>query len=284
MITSRGCPFDCNFCSIHSVMGFKLRLRSVDNIIIEIEELKKRFNLDEIWFEDDNLTGDIKRAKDLFRNIIDRDLGITFYARNGLRPDNLDNEMLTLMKKAGFKEIALAPESASQRTLDEIINKRLQLEDLERVIIMAKDTGLKTNCFLVIGFPEENLDDVKRTVEYGSKLRKLGSSLIFISCATPYPGTRLFSECIEKGIIDPEDFDFRKLSTFDSVIHNDFFSAADLAVMRSKAENKLNKFEKTRQNIFKIKYFFTEPIWFIKKAFYKIKLTILHKVKITKAI
>jgi magnesium-protoporphyrin IX monomethyl ester (oxidative) cyclase len=138
MIATRGCQFNCNFCSIHSVMGKALRLRSIDNIISEIELIKERFNVNEIRFEDDGLTNNISWSKQLFSKIISKDFGITFKVRNGMRADTADEELLMLMKTAGFKEVIFSPESGSQKTLDNIIKKGLRLEKVEQAIVLAK--------------------------------------------------------------------------------------------------------------------------------------------------
>ena len=232
MIASRGCSFDCNFCSVHSVMGRKLRLRSVDNIIGEIELLKRRFDVNEIRFEDDGLTDNMEWAKELFRKIASGNFGMRFCVRNGIRADTVDKEMLLLMKKAGFETVVFSPESGSQRTLDNIIQKRVKLETIESSIIMAKETGLSVHCFLIIGFPEETKEDIAKTIKYGYKLQKLGVDSIWVSCATPYPKTRLFEECVRKRIIDKNNIDFRRLSTLDPVIYNDSFSAEEVKKIR----------------------------------------------------
>ena len=267
MIATRGCPFNCNFCSIHSVMGRTLRLRSIDNIISEIELMKQRFNINEIRFEDDGLTDNISWSKQLFNKIISKNFGITFKVRNGIRADTIDEELLMLMKKAGFKEVIFAPESGSQKTLDNIIKKGLKLEKVEQAIVLAKNIGLSVGCFLIIGFPEETKKDIEITIRYAYKLKQLGCDLFWISCATPYPGTRLFEECVEKGIINKKNLDLRKLSTLDSVIHNKYFSAKKLKKIRIGAMRNLNPKPKStnliRKIIKAIRYLFTNPKYLI---------------------
>ena len=231
MVASRGCHFTCNFCAVHSVMGKKVRLRSIDNVIYEIEFLKKRFGINNLYFEDDNMTHNIEWAKQLFREIIKRDLGITFHVRNGIRVDAVDNELFLLMKKSGFKEVTFSPESGSQKTLDEIIKKKLKLERVEEAIIMAKKAGLKVRNFLIIGFPQETKEDIFRTVEYAHKLRKMGGDSLWVSCATPYPGTSLFKECVKMGIINKDNLDFNRLSTLDSIISNESISLLILYIL-----------------------------------------------------
>jgi radical SAM superfamily enzyme YgiQ (UPF0313 family) len=222
-------------------MGNRLRLRSTAEIISEIELLKKRLNINEIKFEDDGITDNVKWAKELFRGILEKKLRMKFCVRNGIRADTIDEELLTLMKKAGFDEVVFAPESGSQKTLDHIIKKGFKLEKVESAIAMAKAAGFETRCFLVIGFPTETREDIDITIEYGRKLKRLGCDSFWISCATPYPGTRLYDECLEKGIISKGKMDFRKLSTLDSVIQTEHFSPEELKAIRNNAMIELNK-------------------------------------------
>ncbi|HXV41538.1 MAG TPA: radical SAM protein, partial [Anaerolineae bacterium] len=98
MVATRGCVYNCVFCSIHTIMGRRIRRRSIDNIIVELQHWKRLYKIQEVYFEDDNLTANKKWAKELFRQITKCNLGIRFYARNGIRADTVDKEMLLLMK------------------------------------------------------------------------------------------------------------------------------------------------------------------------------------------
>jgi anaerobic magnesium-protoporphyrin IX monomethyl ester cyclase len=99
IITSRGCPFDCVFCSIHNTMGYKWRPRSAKNVVDEVEFLYKTYNIKTFFFEDDNFSLNQARAKEILRDIIKRKLDITWQAPNGIRADMIDDELLSLMKK-----------------------------------------------------------------------------------------------------------------------------------------------------------------------------------------
>ena len=180
-------------------------------------------------------------AKELFRGLIREKLRLEIYFRNGIRADRVDLELLQLMKKAGARRVWFAPESGRQETLDRIIRKHMKLEDVENAVRMARKAGLAVTCFLVIGFPEETMDDVNQTIRYGHRLRKLGCDSIGISCASPYPGTELFQRCIDRGIISKENLDYQSLSTMDSIIFNEWFSADELKGIRDQAMRELNR-------------------------------------------
>jgi anaerobic magnesium-protoporphyrin IX monomethyl ester cyclase len=238
-IATRGCPYDCVFCSIHTIMGRRLRRRSVDHVLREIDHLVRDYQIEEIFFEDDNLTADRSWAKKLFTAIAERNYGLKLFFRNGLRADSMDLELLEKIKEAGGTQVSFAPESGSQTTLDEIINKKMKLEDVERAVKLSKQVGLDVACFLVIGFPDETLEDIQNTIDYGHTLRDWGCDSVWISCATPYPGTRLYKQCVERGILNKE-MDYQSLSTMDAMISNEWFSAEQLKTIRDQAMKSLN--------------------------------------------
>jgi len=269
MIATRGCRFDCVFCSIKNVMGRKVRCRSVDNILKEIIFLKREFDVQQIFFEDDNLTFNAKWAKELFNGIIQAKLGLEFYFRNGIRADKVDLELLTLMKKAGTRRVWFAPETGSQETLTKVIKKEMKLEDCEKAVRMAKGVGFEVTCFLVIGFPEETIEGIKKTVKYGHKLKRLGCDSIWISCVIPYPGTKLFDNCVNRGIISKEKVDYQSMSTMDSIIYNEHFSSEELKKIRDQAMIELNR--RNFKDILKViprraALLFSNASLFIKKA------------------
>ena len=240
MVATRGCVYDCNFCAIHTIMGYPIRRRSVENVIAEIEHWKKTFNIQEIYFEDDNLTTNRKWAKELFREIARHKFGLRLYARNGIRADSIDREMLTLMKAAGFHDFYIAPESGSQRTLDEYIGKKMKLEDVTNAVKLAGEVGIEAMAFFVLGFPEEDWNDLETTFKYAKYLKSLGCARFWVSVAAPYPGTRLHKQCLEQGLIS-EDIDYRRLRVAKSIIHNDNFTTGELEAYRNMVMDELNE-------------------------------------------
>ncbi len=238
MIATRGCVYDCSFCSIHTIMGYKLRRRSIENVVAEVEHWYETYHIEEIYFEDDNLTVNRAWAKQLFRALADRHFNIRFMARNGLRADSIDREMLELMRAAGFHDFMISPESGSQRTLDEVIGKNMQLEDCMRVTRLAREVGIGVNAFFVIGFPHETQADLQDTLMYARSLREQGCQGFWISLAAPYPGTRLFRQCQERGLL-PDFIDFRRFRTADYAIQHPIFSRDELKAYRRKMMQEL---------------------------------------------
>jgi magnesium-protoporphyrin IX monomethyl ester (oxidative) cyclase len=240
IMATRGCPHNCSFCSIHSVMGRRIRRRSIENVISEIELLVYKFDVREVFFEDDNLTSKMTWAKQLFQRLSHLKVDIEIGVRNGIRADKVDRELLDLMRKAGCARVCFAPESGSQDTLDNIIGKGLKLEDVEKAVKLAHSIGLNVTCFFVIGLPGETKTDIQRTIDFGRKLRRLGCDSVDINCATPYPGTRLYAECISKGFVD-EKTDYSRLHTWESIISTRDFSAKEVTLLRSEAMKDLKE-------------------------------------------
>lgn len=253
MITSRGCPYNCIFCSIHLSMGKKWRYRSPENVVDEIEQLIEDYRINTIYFEDDNLTLNKKRIQQICELIIERKLDFKWFTRNGVRADTLDEVTIRLMKKSGCKRIWLAPESGSQRVVDNIIKKRLDLNRVDDAVKNCKKVGMPVTCFFVIGLIGETKEDINTTIKYAHKLKKLGVDNFWFSIATPYIGTELYDQAVQKGYLD-ESLDPQMLSTHEALISTPEFSANDLLEIRSKAMKDLNKLRWTV-----IKYGLTHP-------------------------
>ena len=157
MITSRGCPYNCTFCSIHSITGFKWRMRSVDNVIAEIKLLVNDFGVEHIEFEDDNLTLDKNRMQEIAQGIIllnNKGANISWSAPNGVRVDMLDEELLKNIKESNCVFLNLAIESGDPDMLKRM-NKRLNLDKVLEIAQICKRLQINTNAFFMIGYPGE---------------------------------------------------------------------------------------------------------------------------------
>lgn len=263
VIATRGCPYNCNFCSIHSTMGKILRKRSIENIIAEINLLYHKYGVREIFFEDDNLTSDMNWAKELFYSLSQQRIDIEIGVRNGIRADKVDKELLKLMKGAGCSRVCFAPESGNQQTLDKIIDKRLKLEEVEKGVMLARSVGINVTCFFVIGLPGEKKEDIQITIDFAKRLKSLGCDSVDINCATPYPGTRLYAECFKLGYIK-ENIDYSQLHTGIAAISTPDFSAAEVMSFRMQALNELRESLNERMNRL-ARSFVQEPRLFAKR-------------------
>jgi magnesium-protoporphyrin IX monomethyl ester (oxidative) cyclase len=201
LITSRGCPANCIFCSIHSIWGYKYRARSVENIILELKVLKEKYHIKEIQFEDDNLTFDRNRAEKLFDAMVENKLNISWTTPNGVALWALDQKLLIKMKASGCYRLCLAIESGDQEFLTQTIKKPLDLKKVPELISEIKKIGFETDAFFVVGFPQETRSQLLNTFKFADKL---GTDNVSFYLATPYPGTELYKICRDKGYFGKE--------------------------------------------------------------------------------
>jgi len=234
MITSRGCPYNCVFCTIHIVQGKKWRARSPENVLDEIEQLIQTYRIKQIDFYDENMTLDKKRIENICDLIVKRKLNVEWYAPNGVRADTLDENLLKKMKKSGCRGIRIAPESGVQRVVDQIVKKNLELKEVEKAVVLAKKVGIKVGCFFVIGLIGETKEDIKETIKYAYKLRRLGADKFYFSIATPMYGTELYEQAKRGGFLR-DCFSDEALAATGPLMETPEFTADELSELCAKA-------------------------------------------------
>ncbi len=222
LITSRGCPHKCAYCSAHHVMGSGFRIRSPETVIEEIKHCREQHEAVAFDIEDDNFTVDRTRAKRLLRLIIDTFGENTLHlsAMNGVSFASLDDELLSLIKKAGFRGINLSYVSA-----DPILKKRMRRPEsllrFDQVVDTANRVGLSVTAYGIFGMPGQSIKEMIDTLIYLMAKRLLiGPSIYY-----PSPGTPLFLECRQKCILPPCQSQWRS-SAFP--IETEQFSRLDL--------------------------------------------------------
>ena len=208
LTTSRGCPFQCWYCAKNVTWGKSFRTRSPKNVLDELEHCVERYGATRFAFQDDNLTADMDRAAAIFDGIVERRLPITWEAHNGLGVNFLSPELLEKMKASGCVSFTIAVESANAATL-----RRVQKPNYIRlappIVRKAQELDMEVRGFFMIGFPHETLPEVQKTIAYA---RSLNLAVAAFAIVTPLPGTRLFAECVEQGLIDEATVDFEDLS------------------------------------------------------------------------
>jgi magnesium-protoporphyrin IX monomethyl ester (oxidative) cyclase len=234
MITSRGCPYNCIFCTAHIVMGKKWRGRSPENVVDEIEQLIHTYHIKQIDFIDDNMTLNKKRMETICDLIMKRGLDIEWYTPNGLRADTIDENLLTKMRASGCKKIRIAPESGVQRVVDQIIKKNQNLKEVEKAVVLSKKLGIKVGCFFVIGLIGETKEDIKETINYAYHLRQLGADRFYFSIATPLYGTELYEQAKRGGFLR-DGFNDEALSAVEPLIETPEFTVGDLRELSARA-------------------------------------------------
>jgi radical SAM superfamily enzyme YgiQ (UPF0313 family) len=199
IITSRGCPYRCVFCS-KSVFGSKYRSNSPAYVVDEIQFLNKEFGVREIKFYDDVFTLDRKRVVAICRRLKEQGMDIPWTCET--RVNLVDSELLGAMKDAGCYMIAYGVESGNQRILDSL-KKDITLEKAIEAFKLTHKAGIETVAYFMIGSPDETPETVKETIEFA---KKLDPDFVQFSITTPYPGTELYSLTVGEGYV-PEKWD-----------------------------------------------------------------------------
>ena len=211
MITSRGCPFNCVFCSIHLHMGRRWRGHSEGYVTKHIENVVNKYGVEHIHFEDDNLTLDMKRFENILDEIIKKRIEFSWDTPNGIRADRLTKDMLYKMKKTGCKSLTIGVESGDQFILDNIIDKHLNLGNVINTAQMCQQLGIRLGAFFVIGFPGEKKENMEETIKFALRLKRQYDVDMHLMVATPLYGTKLYEICKEHGYLTRE-LDPRALS------------------------------------------------------------------------
>ena len=228
IVTSRGCPCLCTFCSSTHLWGKKYRTRSADNVLRELDWLVDKFGIEEIKVQDDNLTVNKERARKIFQGMIERPYRLHWNTPNGIAVWTLDKEMLTLMKKSGCFEMTLAIESGNQKVLRDLVKKPLKLDKVREINSLARELGIFRVAYFIIGFPGETKEQIMDTIMFNREL-KLDITGIFIY--NPLPGSELFQECLRRGYITERSFAEVGNQYFSSVIDSDDWTAKELETL-----------------------------------------------------
>jgi len=194
---TRGCPYGCKFCSASIQNGKIIRKHSIDYIIKWIKYLYYHKRIKHISIIDDNFAFDIKFAKNICKEIIKLNLKLSIGSPNGIKVERIDSELLDLMKKAGWENIVIAPESGSDRILKKMgknNNTKLILKKIKEI----KNKGFKINGFFIIGYPGETKEDIKKTIKF---LRKCKFNFFFLNNFQPLPGTEIYNELVRNNEI-----------------------------------------------------------------------------------
>jgi radical SAM superfamily enzyme YgiQ (UPF0313 family) len=183
LLTHRGCPFQCVFCSHNS--GFKPRYRTPGNVLDEVDEILARYRPVRIRIEDETFGLHMGRTKAILEGIIARDLHrrVRFSAQT--RVDRVDDEFMRLLKSANFEELELGVESGNADMLL-AIRKGITLEQVQHAVSLARRNGLRVWCKFILGHPNETPETVRDTMNF---IARINPDTLSVSIMTPFPGT-----------------------------------------------------------------------------------------------
>jgi len=187
-ITSRGCPYNCSFCSIHLSNSKKWRHRKVESSITELSLAHKNYpSIEKLMIWDDNFSLDIKQAKLFLKKYIDKKFNFKLEVVN-IRADRLDKNFLILLEKAGCEEIQFGVEHGNPAVFREI-DKGETLDDIRRSAKLVKEHGMRLGCSFIIGLPQ---DTFKKTFDSIRIAKELKPDHIHWNILVPYKGTRVY--------------------------------------------------------------------------------------------
>lgn len=196
---TRGCPYRCTFCTAPLQNGRKVRTHSVEYMVGLVKHLYLEKNIRQLNIIDDNFTFNTEYAKKFCRAMIALNLNkLRFNTPNGIRVQRTDKELLNLMREAGWRSLIIAPESGSKKIIKKM-KKDIDPDIVPEKVNEIREAGLKCSGFFIIGYPEEEIEDIEATVNL---IKKCRFNFFFLNNFQPLPGTPLYDELVQRGEIE----------------------------------------------------------------------------------
>jgi radical SAM superfamily enzyme YgiQ (UPF0313 family) len=200
IITTRGCPFSCTFCSSWTVHGRKMRFRSIGNVLAELRILHDRYGARLITPEDDLFTAKKSRIVALCDAVADEFQGrLSFQFPNGLSVATLDRDVIRAMKRMGMTVANIAIESGSPHTQRHLIRKNCNLERARQVVRECREAGTYVRAYFIFGFPGETRELIDESIAYSASLETDWNTYV---AAAPLVGTEMYQQLLDGGAID----------------------------------------------------------------------------------
>lgn len=193
LLATRGCPYACTFCSSPGMWTRVYRVRDPAKVVDEMQRWQAEYGANDFQFQD--LTAIVRKnwIVSFCREVLSRGMRISWQLPVGTRSEAIDREVADLLFASGCRHISYAPESGSKRIL-EAVDKKVDLERMAGSIQATLAAGLRVSLFLIIGFPQETVEDVRRTLRFVRRMARLGVDEVSVSNFVPLPGTALFQE------------------------------------------------------------------------------------------
>lgn len=190
LVTSRGCPHQCAFCSSSHFFGTRVRARSVELVFKELEEIYHRYRFNAVAFVDDTFNLFPKRVMEICRGIIERKLDLWWWSLSRIDLLLRNEEMVKEMVRAGAKAVFIGVESSNPKTLEEL-RKGIEVEDTVRTVEMLKRNGLEIHASYILGGLHETVEMIHETIRFA---KRLDTNVAQFSILTPYPGTAIYEQ------------------------------------------------------------------------------------------
>ncbi|MEM2944601.1 MAG: radical SAM protein [Methanomassiliicoccales archaeon] len=225
MYSSKGCPFQCAFCTVART---RHKMRSVENIIRELEHLYINYNVRTVSFFDETFTISKPRLMEICNEIAQKMPNLRWYCNT--RVNLVDEDILRIMREGGCRGISFGIESGSQRILD-AVNKGTRVDDAVRAINMAKRAGLKVFASFIFGLPGENYESINETMIFIRSTLPHGAQF---NVAVPYPGTDLYEYARKTNMLD-DDVSWTQLYQHKAILRTSQLSQNELERLRKNA-------------------------------------------------
>ncbi len=231
VMATRGCPYHCTYCATSTIVGRRMRFRSVENVLTELRLLRDVHGVRGINFSDDELTLNRKYFKRLCEELIKSDLNIKWECSNGIRLDTIDEEVLALMYRAGCRYAAVGIESASDEILKKI-KKKINTKTIREQVNLIKKSQIIPQGLFMIGFPGETEAEIEKTIDFAIELDidKTNFSIFM-----PLPGTESFDDLIENGYLNLEKMNWDNMKPDRVIFERPGVSGKILKKMQKKA-------------------------------------------------
>lgn len=198
--TSRGCPFDCAFCSVNAVWGRGYRVMSAERIVDDIERMVEYYGARGIFFREDNFTLDRSRVEKFCHLLLQKKIKINWFCETRVN-SLLDAGMQRLMAEAGCKAFYIGVESGSPSMLERL-KKGIRIDQIEKSFAIARRAGIKTYASLIVGVPGETSDDLRMTDELIARIKPdFVSKNVFVGI----PGSELYRFMNDNGLYEHQD-------------------------------------------------------------------------------
>lgn len=204
----RGCPYNCTYCSTYLWWGRKVRYKTVENVIKEIKAIKKSHDHDCSSFVDDNLSFSKPWFTEFLKKFIEINLPVKISVIN-FSVKHLDEEVISLMARAGIRLISMAVESGSLE-IQKRINKNIDFKKLKETVELIKTKGVSVHLCWMLGFPGETLEQINNTFRLARELKAHSNQFMTV---LPYPGTKMFREAKDAGLLMFQEDDLDKFDT-----------------------------------------------------------------------
>ena len=218
IITSRGCPGQCLFCD-NSVFGRKFRTHSPDYVLAMVRHLKATYGIKSLVFYDDYFLADLNRADEICRKMIDEKLDLEWSCF--ARVNTINEQALSVIKRAGCFQISYGIESGNQSILD-LLHKGITIKQIRRAVEMTHQAGIRTKGFFIIGHPTETRETIRQTVELAKALPLDNFQATYF---TPFPGSPAYNIMDKYGQFEK---DWKKMNMWDIVFVPHGFTKDDL--------------------------------------------------------